>query len=107
VAAKATPHINKARRTERDFPNIVEREIPTKGLDLGVSRDILTFHQLREIPQRFGRWRNRDNQAYCRYCFSDPRDADAFREQFGGVRLGRNTSRGKSPLKKATPEKVV
>jgi hypothetical protein len=80
-------HQNKAAATERDFPHIVEIELPLDGFDVGLSREMATFHHLRNIRSRFGRRRSRADQFYCRWCFSDPAVADAFRERFGGERL--------------------
>ena len=76
---------SKALATERDFPYIVEGKLPVSGLDARVSREMATFHRLRDIRPRFGRTRIQDDQHYCRWCFSDPAIADAFRERFGGA----------------------
>jgi len=73
--------------TERDFPHIVEIALPVNGLDVGLSREITTFHRLRNIQPRFGRASNRNNQSYGHYCFSDPANADAFVKRFGGARV--------------------
>ncbi len=43
------------------------------------------FHRSHDIEPRFGWTTNRHNQLYCRWCFSDPAIADAFRERFGGA----------------------
>ena len=78
---------NKAVATERDFPHIVEIKLPLNGFDVRLSREMATFHHLHNIRPRFGRRRSRADQYYCRWCFSDPADANAFRERFGGERL--------------------
>lgn len=59
-------------------------ELPRDGLDVCMNRQIMTFHRLRNIQLRFGRTRSEGNKHYSRWCFSDPANADAFREQFGG-----------------------
>jgi hypothetical protein len=78
---------SKAQATEREFPHVVEITLPAKGLDIQLSRQIATFHSLRDIRLRFGQSSVRNHQQYCRYCFSDPATADAFQHQFGGVRV--------------------
>ena len=78
---------NKVSATERNFPHIVEIELPVNGLDLRLSREITAFHRSRDITQRFGRRLTRNNQKYCRWCFDDPAIADTFCEQFGGARV--------------------
>jgi len=83
--------LNRAVATERDFPHIVEIELPLNGFDLGLSREMATFHHLRNIRPRFGRRRSRADQYYCCWCFSDPDIANAFREWFGGKRLTKKT----------------
>jgi hypothetical protein len=40
---------NKAAATERDFPHIVEIELPLNGFDVGLSHEMTTFHHLRNI----------------------------------------------------------
>jgi hypothetical protein len=84
--AKALPK-NKAITTERDFPYIVEIDLPLAGLDVRLSRAIRIFHQLNNIAPHFGRTRTKKDHHYCRWCFSDPAIADAFHAQFGGVRV--------------------
>jgi len=73
--------------TERDFPHIIEIELPVNGLDVQLSREIATFHSARDIRPRFGRTKIQNDQHYCRWCFSDPAIAAAFRERFGGERV--------------------
>jgi hypothetical protein len=76
---------SKALGTERDFPHVIEIALPVNGLDVGLSREIATFHRARDIRPRFGRTRMQKAQHYCRWCFSDPMIADAFRDRFGGA----------------------
>jgi hypothetical protein len=78
---------NKVTATEREFPYIVEIELPTNGLDLSTNREIMTFHRLHSLQPRFGRRRTETNKNYARWCFSDPAIADSFCEQFGGERV--------------------
>jgi hypothetical protein len=73
--------------TERKFPHIVEIALPVNGLDVRVNREMVAFCRLRDIRPRFGRRRTRTGRDYGRWCFSDQAIADAFREQFGGVRV--------------------
>jgi hypothetical protein len=84
--AKALPK-SKAITTERDFPHIIEIDLPWAGLDVRLSRAIAKFHQSNDITPHFGRTRTRKDHHYCRWCFSDPAVADAFHAQFGGVRV--------------------
>lgn len=85
--SQGTVRKDKASATERDFPHIVEIELPTNGLDDRMNREIMTFHRLRDIQLRFGRRKTQTSKQYSRWCFSDPTIADAFREQFGGERV--------------------
>ena len=96
---------NKVSATERNFPHIVEIELPVNGLDLRLSREITAFHRSRDITQRFGRRLTRNNQKYCRWCFDDPAIADTFCEQFGGARVtqhGLAATSGSGPLARTT-----
>ena len=77
----------KAPANERDFPHIVEIALPVNGFNFRLSREMAAFHRSHDIETRFGRTTNRHNQLYCRWCFSDPSVADAFRQRFGGARL--------------------
>lgn len=77
----------KARANERDFPHIIEIEMPANGLNVRMSREIATFHRAREIEFRFGRTRVQNDQHYCRWCFTDPLIAGVFLERFGGARV--------------------
>jgi hypothetical protein len=85
-SVKESP-ISKTLAIERDFPHIIEIELPASGLDVRMSREMTTFHRARDIRPRFGRTRTQGDQHYCRWCFSDPVIADAFRARFGGERL--------------------
>jgi hypothetical protein len=82
-SAKAL-HKSKAISTERDFPHIIEIDLPLAGLDVRLSRAMGKFHESNDITPHFGRTRTKKDHHYCRWCFSDPAVADAFRTQFGG-----------------------
>jgi hypothetical protein len=83
---KALPR-GKAVTTERDYPHIIEIDLPLAGLDVRLSRAIRIFHQLNNITPHFGRTRTKKDHHYCRWCFADPALADAFHAQFGGARV--------------------
>ena len=72
-------------KNERDFPYIVELPLPPNGFDERVRRAMEIFHRTRDIRPCFGSSRRRNEECYCRWCFSDPVIADAFRERFGGM----------------------
>jgi hypothetical protein len=86
AGVKALPR-GKAVTTERDFPHIIEIDLPLTGLDVRLSRAIRIFHQLNNIAPHFGRTRTKKDHHYCRWCFADPALADAFHAQFGGARV--------------------
>ena len=71
-----------AHRAEREFPYIVELVMPKSGLGVSLSCEVTRFHSSRNIPLRFGRTRQQNGRLFCRYCFSDPRQAETFRAQF-------------------------
>ena len=78
---------SKAIETERDFPHIVEIAVPQNGLELRLSRKIVTFHSSHNIRPRYGRIRVQNNQYYFRWCFTDSAIADIFRRLFAGERV--------------------
>jgi hypothetical protein len=84
--AKVLPR-SKAVTTERDYPHIIEIDLPLAGLDFRLSRAIRIFHQLNNITPHFGRTRTKKDHHYCRWCFAEPAIADAFHAQFGGARV--------------------
>jgi|ERR1700722_1552994 hypothetical protein len=84
--AKALPK-SKAITIERDFPHIIEIDLPLTGLDFRLSRAIRIFHHSNNIKPHFGRTRTKKDHHYCRWCFADPAIADAFHAQFGGARV--------------------
>jgi hypothetical protein len=76
-----TGHMN-----ERDFPHLVELELPRGGFRDRIF-EFNAFHHERGIPIRRDRGRHEVEQFYVRFCFPDAAIADAFRERFGGVRF--------------------
>jgi hypothetical protein len=76
---------------ERKYPYIVSIAIAGKGLDIGLSRRIMDFHNARHIQSRHGRGsirRTGEGKGYYRWCFPDLATAQSFVEQFGGKILG-------------------
>jgi hypothetical protein len=78
--SEITGHMN-----ERDFPHLVELELPPGGFR-DQSFELNAFHHERGIPIRRGRGRHEVEQFYVRFCFPDAAIADAFRKRFGGGR---------------------
>jgi hypothetical protein len=72
--SEITGHMN-----ERDFPHIVELELPPGGFR-SQSLEFDAFHHDRGIPIRRGRGRHEAEQFHVRFCFPDTATADAFRE---------------------------
>jgi hypothetical protein len=79
--------MQRALKTERDLPHIVEIELPSTGLNTQMNREMATFHRSHDIQPRFGRRRTQARKLYCRWCFLDSGVADLFRERFGGERV--------------------
>jgi hypothetical protein len=71
---------------ERDFPHLVELELPPGGFR-SQNLEFDAFHRERGIPIRRGRGRHEAEQFHVRFCFPDAATADAFRERFDGLRL--------------------
>ena len=70
-------------QNERDFPKIVELEVPPNGF--GVKLDSMyEFHRQRGLETLRGRGQRRDNQDYVRWCFANRGDAEVFAKVFGG-----------------------
>ena len=74
----------KALTNEKTYPYVVELVVPVQGLDITISRQVMTFHKARHLRPRFGRTVFRDGANYHRWCFSDLETAQAFQQQFGG-----------------------
>ena len=81
---------------ERDFPHLVELELPPGGFR-HQSVEFGAFHHDRGIPIRRGRGRHEGEQFHVRFCFPDAATADAFRERFGGRRLTYSPSKPGRP----------
>jgi hypothetical protein len=77
----------RALRTERDLPHIVEIELSSSGLNAQMNREMVAFHRFHDIQPRYGRRRTQAGKHYCRWCFLNPGIADLFRERFGGERV--------------------
>jgi hypothetical protein len=78
----------KAAENERKYPYIVAIAVAGKGLDIGLSRRIMAFHNARHIQPRHGRSaipKGGVGEANYRWCFSDLETARSFVEQFGGT----------------------
>src|SRR5215469_7818249 len=69
---------------ERKYPHIVELAVGRHGLDVGLGRRIMHFHNSRDISPRHGHIVLKYGQTYYRWCFSDSTTAHAFIDQFGG-----------------------
>src|SRR5215813_3127662 len=67
---------------ERKYPHIVQLAVGTHGLDVGLSRRIMHFHNSRHINPRHGHIVLREGQTHYRWCFSDSTTTQAFVEQF-------------------------
>ena len=69
---------------ERKYPHVVELAVGRHGLDVGLGRRIMHFHNSRHIKPRHGHIVLKQRQTHYRLCFSDRAMAHAFIEQFGG-----------------------
>jgi hypothetical protein len=67
---------------ERDFPHLVELELPAGGFR-DKSQELESFHRERGIAIHRGRGRHEAEQFHVRFCFPDTATADAFQERFG------------------------
>jgi hypothetical protein len=81
---------------ERDFPHLVELELPAGGFR-DKSQELESFHRERGIAIRRGRGRHEAEQFHVRFCFPDTATADAFQERFGGTRLTYSPSKPGRP----------
>jgi hypothetical protein len=71
--SEITGHMN-----ERDFPNLVELELPPGGFR-NKSLDFESFHRERGIPIRRGRGQHEGEQFHVRLCFPDAASLTPFR----------------------------
>jgi hypothetical protein len=69
---------------ERKYPYIVELAVGESGLDVGLGRRIMSFHNSRHLKPRHGNIILKEGETYYRWCFLDLTTARAFVEQFGG-----------------------
>jgi hypothetical protein len=76
-----TGHVN-----ERDFPHLVELELPPGGFR-NKSQEFESFHRERRIVIRRGCARHEGEQFHVRFRFPDATTADAFQGRFGRTRL--------------------
>ena len=74
----------RAKTNEKKYPHIVELAVGKIGLDVGLGRRIMNFHNSRHIVPRHGCVNSSGSKIYYRWCFSDLQTAHAFIEQFGG-----------------------
>ena len=79
------PDMPHAGTTERRYPHIVELAVGKDGLDVGLGRRIIAFHNSRHIKPRHGHIILKEGETYYHWCFSDLAMAHAFVEQFGGT----------------------
>jgi hypothetical protein len=79
------PFVERSITNEIKYPNIVELEVPSEGLDIELTRNVIRFHKSRQIEPRLRRIAVRNKQIYYRWCFSDLMTASAFHEKFGGT----------------------
>jgi hypothetical protein len=79
--------IGKAAENERNYPYVVAVAIVAgKGIDIGLNRRIMAFHNARHIQPRHGRSViAKAGEGEARWCFSDLETAQSFIEQFGGT----------------------
>ena len=68
---------------ERDFPHIVEIEVPSGGL--GTRMNLMSdWHKARGIESQRGQGRYEEPTWFARWCFADQATAEAFHAEFGG-----------------------
>jgi hypothetical protein len=75
----------KTAENERKYPYVVAIAVVGKGLDIGLSRRIVDFHNARHVELRHGRTQaSTEGETVYRWFFSDLEAAHAFIENFGG-----------------------
>ena len=74
-----------AETNERKYPHIVELTVGKHGLDVGLGRRIMHFHNSRHIKPLHGHIVLKEGQTSYRWCFSDLATALAFIEEFDGT----------------------
>jgi hypothetical protein len=91
--------VSKSLTNERTHPYLVEIPVAAAGLDVLLNRQIMKFHESRQLQLRHGRMILRGGKNYYRWCFPDSATALAFVEQFGG----RAFRLGSGPLQQTPP----
>jgi hypothetical protein len=70
---------------EKTYPYLVEIPVAAAGLGVPLNRQIMKFHESRQLQMRHGRAILRGSENYYRWCFPNLTTALAFVEQFGGA----------------------
>ena len=70
-----------AREVEQDFPHFVDINVPPGGLGSKLAA-MYDFHARHRISPKRGHGRRDDKGGAIRWCFADPRLADAFAQEF-------------------------
>jgi hypothetical protein len=91
--------VGKSLTNERTLPYLVEIPVAAAGLDVPLNRQIMKFHESRQLQLRHGRMILRGGEIYHRWCFPDSMTTLAFVEQFGG----RAFRVGSGPLQQTPP----
>jgi hypothetical protein len=91
--------VSKSQTNERTHPYLVEIPVAAAGLDVPLNRQIVKFHESRQLQLRHGRTVLRGGKSYYRWCFPNSASALAFVEQFGG----RAFRHGSGPLQQTAP----
>jgi hypothetical protein len=76
--------VGKAALNERKHSYVIELKSTSDGLDIILSRQIVQFHELRQVQPQYGRTVVRQGGLICRWCFDDLSIARDFVERFGG-----------------------
>ena len=92
--------VSKSLTNEITHPYLVEIPVAAAGLDVPLNRQIMKFHESRQLQLRHGRMILKGGKNYYRWCFPDSATALAFVEQFGG----RPFRLGSGPLQQAAPD---
>ena len=91
--------VSKSVTNERTHPYLVEIPVAAAGLDVPLNRQIMKFHESRQLQLRYGRMILRGGENYYRWCIPDLMTALAFVEQIGGrpFRVGSGSLRQTAP----------
>jgi hypothetical protein len=63
--------VSKSVTNERTHPYLVEIPVAAAGLDVPLNRQIMKFHESRQLQLRYGRMILRGGENYYRWCFPD------------------------------------